>query len=146
MAICTIIHKVYVVSQLLVLCKTKDLVEDMRKNKNFLQSIRCAVRGIYDGFQSERNFKIYCVIATLFFIGNIALKVSRYEYCLFIILTAMVFLTEYINTSIERIVDTIGKEIKEDYRFIKDVAAGAVLVSGIAFFIVEGILLLPYIM
>lgn len=117
----------------------------MRKNKNFLQSIRCAVRGLCDGFRSERNFKIYCVIAGIFLAANIALGASRYEYCFFIILAAMVFLAEYVNTAIERIVDTMGSEEREDYRFIKDVAAGAVLISGIAFFAVEGILLLPHV-
>lgn len=118
----------------------------MRKNKNFLQSIQCAAKGIYDGFLFERNFKIYCIIALLFFIGNIVLSSNRYEYCLFVILVAMVFIAEYINTAIERIVDTMGTEENEDYRFIKDVAAGAVLVSGIAFFCVEGMILLPHIL
>lgn len=119
--------------------------KNMRKNRNFLQSIQCAAKGIYDGFISERNFKIYCFIAGIFLIGNIILESNQYEYCLFVILTAMVFVTEYINTAIERIVDTLGKEENEDYRFIKDVTAGAVLISGIAFFSVEGILLLPHI-
>lgn len=115
----------------------------MRKNRNFFQSIYCAARGIYDGFLSERNFKIYCLIAGIFLIGNIVLGSHVNEYCFFVIVTAMVFVAEYINTAIERTIDTMGTEENENYRFVKDVAAGAVLVAGIAFFLVEGMILLP---
>ena len=45
--------------------------------------------------------------------------------------------TECINTSIEHFIDMVDKEIKEEIRIIKDIAAGAVWVWGIGFFASE---------
>lgn len=112
------------------------------KNRNLGESIVCAARGMYAGFKTERNFKTYSVIAFIFLVFNMLLSSGIYDYALYIILTAAVFVTEYINTAIERVVDKFGDGIHEDYRFIKDVAAGAVLTAGVTFLVVEGMLLL----
>ncbi len=50
------------------------------KNKNFLQSAKCAIRGLEIGFCTERNFKIYCGIALLFLILNILTGSGLYDY------------------------------------------------------------------
>lgn len=113
------------------------------KNRHFGQSIVCAARGIVQGFRSERNFKIYCLLVSIFLIFNILLSVGVYDYIILIVLTGNAFALEYVNTAIERVVDRFGKGIDVDCKFIKDVAAGAVLVSGIVLFLVEGIILIP---
>lgn len=113
------------------------------KNKNFLESVKCAVMGIIKGYHAERNFKIYSVIAAVFLAFNIILSAGIYDYIALIIVTSAVFAAEYINTAIEKVVDKFGEGIHNDFKFIKDVAAGAVLVNGIAFFSVEGIVLIP---
>lgn len=112
------------------------------KNKNFWESIKCAARGLGDAYMTERNFKIYTGIGMVFILFNVLLSASIYDYVLFIILAAGVFMAEYINTALERVIDRMGDGINEDFRFAKDVAAAAVLVSGIAFFAGEGLLLI----
>ena len=112
------------------------------KNKNFWESIKCALRGLGDAYKAERNFKIYTGIGLAFLIFNVLLSASVYDYVFFIILAAGVFTAEYINTALERVIDRMGDGINEDFRFAKDVAAAAVLVSGIAFFAGEGLLLI----
>lgn len=116
------------------------------KNKNFFQSVKCALRGLKNGFSSEKNFKIYIGITSFFILLNVLLSSRVYDYIILIILVSAAFITEYINTAIERICDRFCSEQDEDIRFIKDVAAGAVLVAGFAFFTVEGIILLPKIL
>lgn len=108
------------------------------KNKNFAESIKCALHGTIQGFRTERNFKIYTGIAAVFLLLNIATDSSVYDYVIWLALTCIVFAAELINTSIERICDILIPEKNDNAKFVKDTAAGAVLVTGIAFFGGEG--------
>lgn len=112
------------------------------KNKNFLQSIKCAVRGVASGFLAERNLKIYSVIALVFLALNIITSSGFYDYIILLALTCAAFSAEYINTAIERLCDSFCSESDRNVKFIKDVAAAAVCVSGIAFFGAEGAILI----
>lgn len=111
------------------------------KNKNFLQSVICAIRGLKIGFRTERNFKIYCGISLLFLILNILTSSGLYDYLFFLLLVCIVFSVEYINTSLERLCDSFSMEENTNMKFVKDVAAGSVLCMGIAFFGGEGVIL-----
>lgn len=44
------------------------------KNITFLDSIKCAVKGMKYAFKTEKNFKYYFFIALFFLILNILLK------------------------------------------------------------------------
>lgn len=116
------------------------------KNENFLQSVRCAAKGIISGFRSEKNFKIYICIAAVFLALNILTSSGMYDYIIFISLTCGVFAAEFINTAAERICDSFRPEKNKDVEFIKDVSAAAVLVMGIAFFTAEGAVLISNIL
>lgn len=116
------------------------------KNKNFLQSVRCAARGILSGFKTERNFKIYACIALAFLVLNIITSSGLYDYIIFISLTCGVFSAEYLNTAAERLCDSFRTEKDQNIGFIKDVAAASVLVMGIAFFAAEGAVLISNIL
>ena len=113
------------------------------KNKTFFQSVYCAVKGLASGFKSEKNFKIYTIIALSFLLFNILLGAGMYDILILVSLTCGVFAAEYINTAIERICDRFCPDSDEDMRFVKDVAAGAVLCMGIAFFSCEFAILIP---
>lgn len=112
------------------------------KNKNFLQSVKCAVKGMASGFRTERNFKVYTVIALVFLLLNIVTSSGFYDYIILLVLTCGAFSAEYINTAIERLCDSLCPDADKNVKFIKDVAAGAVLVAGIAFFGAEGAILI----
>lgn len=112
------------------------------KNKNFLQSVKCALRGLASGFCAERNFKIYIYIALVFLALNILTSSGLYDYIILLILTCGVFSAEYFNTAAERLCDRLCPDEDENVKFIKDVAAGAVLAMGIAFFGAEGAILI----
>lgn len=116
------------------------------KNKNFWQSVACALRGIASGFHAERNFKIYIGIALVFLALNIVTSSGLYDYILLLALSCGVFAAEYINTAVERVCDSFCAEENKDVRFAKDVSAGAVLIMGIAFFGAEGAVLVSNIL
>lgn len=113
------------------------------KNKTFLDSVRCAVAGIGKGIRTEKNFAYYAVIAVVAFLLNFLCKADGMEFVILILLVAIVFSLEFINTAIERISDAVKPEYNKSIGDIKDISAAAVLVSGIAFFVIEALILIP---
>lgn len=113
------------------------------KNKTIFQSIKYALSGMKLAFKEERNIGIYIIIGIIFLCFNIILKSSLLDYIIYIILCTLVFAFEYVNTAIERVVDKFIKTKNDDAKYIKDVAAAPVLLCGIAFFLIEGIILIP---
>lgn len=113
------------------------------KNKNIIESIKCAIKGVKACYKEERNFREYTIIAAVFLIFNILLSARVWEYIVFFSLVAGAFSAEFINTAIERMIDKIDIEITEQNKFIKDAAAAGVLVISSAFFLSEAIILIP---
>ena len=108
------------------------------KNITFLDSIKCAVKGMKYAFKTEKNFKYYFFIALFFLILNILLKSTKLDYILYIIVTSGVLMAELANTAIEHVANAISGEYNEEIRLAKDIGSGIVLMQGFAFFIVEG--------
>ena len=111
----------------------------MRKNKTFLESVRCAIAGTAFGFRTEKNFLIYFGISTFFFIINCLCHISLTEHILLIISVGAAFSAEMLNTAIEHLCDLYTQEEHPEIRRIKDLGAAGVLMAGNAFFIMEGI-------
>ena len=88
------------------------------KNKNIFQSIRCAAHGIAECYKNERNFMEYTAIALFMLILNILLRCAVWEYIVFFALVTATFSAEFLNTAIERVIDTYDNTISEKNRFI----------------------------
>ena len=70
-------------------------------------------------------------------------KISKIEWIICILLFVVVISEELINTTLEALVDLVMPEINPKAKFIKDVAASAVLVSAIGAIIIGLIIFLP---
>ena len=112
------------------------------KNKNFFQSLNCAIKGLIEILKEERNFKIYLFIFLIFLSINIVFKIPIYEMYVFLISTLIVLTLEVINTAFERMVDKLMPSKNNNAKIIKDYLAGSVLISGIFFFVIEFIILI----
>jgi len=77
---------------------------------------------------------------------SIVLKVNPFEMGILGIMILLVMITEMINTAIERMVDLIIKEHREDAKIAKDVAAGMVFLTAAGSLIVGLLIFLPYIL
>lgn len=113
------------------------------KNKNVFQSMRCAFQGMQAAWKEERNFREYTAIYSVFFFAGLMLGVSASEFLIGFALVCGVFAAEYLNTAIERLLDTKFPEISADNKFIKDTAAAGVFILSIAFFVSQAIILIP---
>ncbi|HQS57455.1 MAG: hypothetical protein B7Y56_07870 [Gallionellales bacterium 35-53-114] len=98
---------------------------------HFLYSIRCAFRGIAYALAAERNLKIQLLVFVLVLLAGWVLEIDRIEFLLILLVSALVFSLELINTALERLADKVSPQYDLQIGVIKDVMAGAVLVASL---------------
>ena len=113
------------------------------KNKNFIESVKCTLRGIFYAICSERNIKIQLCFAVIAIIFGFVFNISFVEWCVIVIVITMVLSAEMFNTAIEKTVDLCTKEYNELAKIAKDVSSGAVLLTAIASVMVGMIVFFP---
>lgn len=99
--------------------------------KKWIQSVKCALKGIQETILSQRNMKIHIGMMLLVILAGILFRISTIEWWICILLFGAVMGMEVINTAIEIIVDRITMEKEEMARKAKDAGAGAVLIMAI---------------
>lgn len=118
--------------------------KNTKKNKNFITSVEFAYTGIKTVFKEERNMRKHVVFGLLALIAGIIFQLSRMEWLWLLAAVFLVWLVEIINTIFENIVDMFT-----DFHFhpigkkVKDMAAGAVLLTALFAIVVGMILFLP---
>jgi diacylglycerol kinase len=117
------------------------------QRKNIIRSFAWAFRGIYFAFKSERNFKIHTVILCFVIALGIYLKLSILDWGLVIFSIGFVLVSELFNTAIEELGDEVAENrLNSKIKKVKDISAGAVLLSSITALIIGIIILLvPFI-
>ena len=110
-------------------------------NKKFRESIITAMEGIACGFSSERNIKIQAIIGFLVIIIALLLGISKTNFILILIITFLVIIAELINTSLEKLIDFTHPKKHEEIKRVKDMLAGAVLLS-VLLAVIVGLLIL----
>lgn len=108
-----------------------------------LQSFRYAGEGLKQFFSNEHNAWIHFAATIAVIIVSITLQVSATEVILLVLTTGSVWAMELINTVIEKIMDLISVEKREEIKWIKDLSAAAVLVTAIAALIIGCIVFIP---
>ena len=108
-----------------------------------LRSFVFAWNGILHFFKKEHNAQLH-LASTLVTGGlNIYCNVNSTEAIFLLFAIGLVWVTEMINTAIEKTMDFITLERKEPVRQIKDMAAGAVLVASMIALVTGSIIFIP---
>lgn len=105
-----------------------------------------AWQGIVAVIKSEKNFQIHLIFALLVILISFYVKLNMIEWIIIVLTIGLVLLLEMINTIIEKLIDFVIPEIHPTAKLIKDIAAGAVLVSAIMAIIVGLIIFTPKIL
>ena len=71
------------------------------------------------------------------------MRISTSEWCIILVLIALVWATEAFNTVIEKLTDHLFHDYHETARIAKDISAGAVLVCAVVALICGLIIFLP---
>lgn len=106
-------------------------------------SFSYAWQGIKALFRTEHNAWIHAAISLVVIIAAIILKVSRVEAIVLLLNIALVFVTEIMNTAIEKMADFISTEKHPQIGLVKDLTAAAVLIAAIIAVISGLLIFLP---
>ena len=113
-----------------------------RKTHNV--SFKHALNGIMLAFRTQPNFRFHILF---FFLVNIAAytyKIEAYEYLSILVISAIIFAAEMINTAVEAIGDEIADDkYKKLIGVAKDVGAGAVLIAVLFAILLGSIIFVP---
>ncbi|MDO5041023.1 MAG: diacylglycerol kinase [Peptoniphilus sp.] len=101
------------------------------KKGGFISSFNFAVQGIISALRTERNMKFHYLSAVLILVISLFMDFSRIEFLFLIFAITFVVASEMFNTAVERTVDLIVQEYNPIAKYIKDVSAGAVLISSL---------------
>ena len=104
-----------------------------------MKKFRVALNGLLLGLKDKAILTQY-IIALIVIIISLYLKLDYISLIIVIMLCFLVITFEYINTTIERTCDLISKEYNDKIKYIKDLAAGFVLLQAILSVIVAIIL------
>lgn len=111
--------------------------------KTRLKSFVYAWEGIVSFFKCEHNAQIHLAITFLVLVLSVTLGVNKWEAIAVVFSIAFVWVTEMINTVIEKTIDFISVERHPQIKLIKDIAAGAVLIASLAAVIVGLFIFIP---
>lgn len=113
--------------------------------KRFFSSFGYAWTGLRRAWSEQPNLRFHTVAATIVIAFAFYVQVSGGEWIALGLTIGMVITAELINTAIENLVDLISPENNPLAGKIKDVAAGAVLVSAATAIVVGCIIFAKYI-
>ena len=111
--------------------------------KKRLIGMDCALNGLKEVIKKEINFKIHLVIAFIVIVVGLLLGLSTVEWAIIVLTIGYVLFAEMVNTTIERMMDFIMPDFNPVVGMIKDIAAGAVLLSALIAVIIGAIIFTP---
>lgn len=118
--------------------------KNIGKNKQFISSIEFAFTGIKNVFKEERNMRKHVALGIVAIIAGFVFRLNQMEWLWLLLAVFLVWIVEIINTVFENVVDMFT-----DFHFhpigkkIKDMAAGAVLMTAVFALVVAAIIFLP---
>lgn len=109
-----------------------------------LRSFRFAGEGIASFVLKEHNAWLHFMATVSVITLGLLVNISRGEWLAIVVAVALVWTAEMFNTCIEKLLDFLSPGYHRQVKFIKDVAAGAVLVASIAAMAIGLIVFIPY--
>ena len=111
---------------------------------NLVESFYHAFHGVALGLRDQRNLRIHFTLAILVTIAGFAFKIDMISWMALVIVMALVIACEFINTSLEHLVDiSANNEYHVAARCAKDTAAAAILAVSFAAMIVGLMIFVP---
>ncbi|AEW01891.1 diacylglycerol kinase [Niastella koreensis] len=108
-----------------------------------VRSFRYALEGIAAFFQSEHNAWLHFMATVAVITLATLVGVTKTEMLALVFAIGFVWVAEMFNTCIEKVMDFVSDQRHKDIKFIKDLAAGAVLVAAITALVVGAVVFIP---
>jgi len=97
-----------------------------------VDSVNNAIEGLIYVLKTQRNMRLHFLFSVLILLAAIYLNIGHTDLLIIIFTIAFVLVAEIINTAIEFTVDLAASTVNPVARIIKDISAGAVLLSACA--------------
>ncbi|MFW0718012.1 diacylglycerol kinase family protein [Pedobacter sp. N23S346] len=120
----------------------------MEEKKKFsiidrMRSFKYAFNGLKLFFINDHNGRVHLFAAIIAIVFSWLLHISELEWvAIFLVITAVI-VTEIINASIEKLADVVSPTYHPKIKIVKDLAAGAVLMTAFLALAVGGIIFIP---
>ena len=112
--------------------------------KKQLRSFKYAWKGICACVGKEQNLDFHLLVMVLVIIAGFYFGITRMEWVAVILCFGLVIGAELFNSAVERLTNLAHPDYSELAGKVKDIAAGAVLVTAIAAAVVGLIIFVPY--
>lgn len=117
-------------------------------NKSFaltrIQAIKVALDGIKHVMTTQPNARIHAGFTLAVFLVAGLLKLPRLEWVILLLTVGLVWAAEVFNTAVEIAVDVVSPNYDPKAKIIKDISAGAVLISVLVSILVGLFIFGPY--
>lgn len=113
-----------------------------KRGKSFVY----AFNGIKHLIRKEHNAWIHCAATVMVIAAGIFFEINKTEWCLVVLCIGMVLAAEGFNTAIEKLTDLASPGYDKLAGKVKDIAAGAVLITAIAAATIGFIIFIPKIL
>lgn len=111
--------------------------------RNRLKSFGFAVNGIGCFIKSEHNAWLHVIATILVLAFSVIVRLSHLEFVAIAFAIGLVWVTEIINTVVEKLLDHLSPAYHTNVKIIKDMAAGAVLVAAITALTIALLIFIP---
>ena len=108
-----------------------------------LRSFAYAWQGLKYAFLTQNNFRIHLAAACVATIMGFLCQISQTEWFVILICMALVISGELFNTALEKFCDLAYPERQPVIKIVKDLSAGAVLISALISLVVGSIIFIP---
>ena len=99
--------------------------------KKLIYSFGYALKGMFLVLSDQQNMRIHAVAVVVVTIAGLFIGLTAIEWSLIALCIGSVISSEMINTAIEELVDLVSPQFSEKAGKIKDIAAGAVLLTAV---------------
>jgi diacylglycerol kinase (ATP) len=100
--------------------------------KSILYSVSHATDGLLHCLRTQKHMRVHFALAMLAMLAAALLQVAHAEFLALIFSVTLVIVAEMFNTGVEVVVDLVQPNYDPRARIVKDIAAGAVLLSGLS--------------
>jgi diacylglycerol kinase (ATP) len=127
-----------------------DKLSVMKSNQFSIQSrirsFRFAGEGIFSFILKEHNAMLHFMATVVVITLGVLTGLSSGEWMAILLSIGLVWVAEMFNTCIEKLIDFIAPGYHQQIKFIKDVAAGAVLVAALVALAIGLIVFIPHLL
>ena len=106
------------------------------KQQRLVESFNSAIEGFIYVFKSQRNMRLQFAIGLFVVLFGVGLNFTYIELILLCLTISFVLFAEMFNTAVEHTIDLVKEEFHPLARIVKDICAGAVLLSALSAIVV----------